>query len=96
LVAAIIAMAGALHLTTVAEGVETVAQANALRRLGVQRAQGYLYSCPLPADVVPAIFERLGGPSPTDPAGLPADHSATLRANSAGVDTASPAAPADL
>ena len=50
LVTAIVAMARQLGLTTVAEGVETDAQADTLRRLGAGHAQGYLFGRPLPAD----------------------------------------------
>jgi EAL domain-containing protein (putative c-di-GMP-specific phosphodiesterase class I) len=45
-------IARALNLRTVAEGVETAAQAAALLALGCQYAQGYLYSRPLPAGEV--------------------------------------------
>ena len=49
LVTTILAMAQALHLQVVAEGVETEAQQEHLRRLGCEFAQGYLISRPLPA-----------------------------------------------
>ncbi|GAA3253461.1 putative bifunctional diguanylate cyclase/phosphodiesterase [Dactylosporangium siamense] len=45
----ILQLAEGLSLHTVAEGVETAAQATALRSLGCQYAQGYLYSRPVPA-----------------------------------------------
>ncbi|MET7420603.1 bifunctional diguanylate cyclase/phosphodiesterase [Dactylosporangium sp. NPDC005555] len=45
----ILQLAEGLSLATVAEGVETTAQAAALRSLGCQYAQGYLYSRPVPA-----------------------------------------------
>ncbi len=44
---AVIQIARALHLTAVAEGVETAEQADLLRDLGYRRAQGYLFSRPL-------------------------------------------------
>jgi len=47
IVRAIIALAKSLHLTTVAEGVETVEQANLLRAQDVERFQGYYFSRPL-------------------------------------------------
>src|SRR5690606_22704699 len=43
LVEAIVALAGALGLPVVAEGVETIEQADILTRLGVPLAQGYLF-----------------------------------------------------
>ena len=60
LVAAIIAMARALGMSTVAEGVEELAQADRLHQLQADRAQGYLYSRPLEPDAVPAVLDRLG------------------------------------
>jgi EAL domain-containing protein (putative c-di-GMP-specific phosphodiesterase class I) len=47
-VAAMTALAAALDLTAVAEGVETEAQADALRALGCPLAQGYLFGAPGP------------------------------------------------
>jgi diguanylate cyclase len=48
--AAIITLAEQLHLSTVAEGVETEAQRLALVALGAQDAQGFLFSRPVSAD----------------------------------------------
>lgn len=45
-----VALAHGLHLKVVAEGVETQAQADLLRRLECDQAQGFLYSPPVPAD----------------------------------------------
>jgi diguanylate cyclase (GGDEF)-like protein len=59
LVAAIIAMARALGMSTVAEGVETTNQADRLRQLGADKAQGYLYSRPVAASEIPATLKRL-------------------------------------
>ena len=50
IVAAIIAMAKALKLRTVAEGVETRAQMHTLREHGCSLMQGFLFSRALPAD----------------------------------------------
>lgn len=67
---AIVAMAQAMSLHLVAEGVETEAQAHLLGRLGCHELQGFLYSRALPA----AQFERLPGlrhkPDPAADAGL--------------------------
>jgi diguanylate cyclase (GGDEF)-like protein len=60
LVAAIIAMASALELEPVAEGVETPEQARRLVDLGCTHAQGFLYGSAVPADDVPALLGTLG------------------------------------
>jgi diguanylate cyclase (GGDEF)-like protein/PAS domain S-box-containing protein len=52
LVRAILAMADALGLTAVAEGVETQAQGAILRKAGCTFAQGYLFGRPVPADEI--------------------------------------------
>ena len=49
IVATIIGMGQNLHLKTIAEGVETAAQAEALTSLGCDEAQGYCFGHPLPA-----------------------------------------------
>ena len=49
-VAAIVAMAHSLGLVVVAEGVENPGQVGLLRSLGCDRAQGYLFSYPAPAE----------------------------------------------
>ena len=50
LVQAVLAIADALHLSVVAEGVENAAQAEMLGRLGCNRAQGYHFHRPLTAE----------------------------------------------
>jgi diguanylate cyclase (GGDEF)-like protein/PAS domain S-box-containing protein len=50
LVAAVVGMGRALKLCVVAEGIETTEQADALRELGCDIGQGFLFSRPLPAD----------------------------------------------
>jgi diguanylate cyclase (GGDEF)-like protein len=52
IVRAVLRMADALGLTTVAEGVETVRQGEALAALGCFLCQGFLYARPAPVDVV--------------------------------------------
>ena len=52
LVTAIVAMAGALHLSVTAEGVETPQQLAALEALRVTRAQGFYFSRSLTADAI--------------------------------------------
>jgi diguanylate cyclase (GGDEF)-like protein len=54
----IVALARALQLHVVAEGVETERQAELLRGLGCDELQGYLYSRPLPADQLAAYAAR--------------------------------------
>jgi diguanylate cyclase (GGDEF)-like protein len=58
IVSAIISMAVQLGMATVAEGVETVTQADKLKRLGCDLAQGYLYAKPMPADQVVDHFTK--------------------------------------
>jgi diguanylate cyclase len=56
LVAAIVAMAEAIGAATVAEGVEHERQEQALRELGCDLAQGFLYARPVaPEDVIPTL-----------------------------------------
>ena len=64
LVAAIVAMAGALGVATVAEGVETPTQADRLRELGCDEGQGYLYARPVPAASIPEALARLNAAAP--------------------------------
>lgn len=52
LVAAIIAMAAALDLEVIAEGVETEDQLADLKKLNCERAQGYYFARPMPAAAI--------------------------------------------
>jgi diguanylate cyclase (GGDEF)-like protein len=56
--AAILAMAQSLQLLVVAEGVETVEQADFLRERGCDELQGYLFSRPVPAADFVRFLER--------------------------------------
>ena len=51
---AIMAICGSLGVSVIAEGVETQAQAEVLRDLGVELAQGYLFGRPMPFAQLPA------------------------------------------
>jgi EAL domain-containing protein (putative c-di-GMP-specific phosphodiesterase class I) len=62
LVSAIVAMASALGMKTVAEGVETPTQEARLIELGCHAAQGYFYARPVPDDAVAATLHRLTVP----------------------------------
>ncbi|GAA2521411.1 putative bifunctional diguanylate cyclase/phosphodiesterase [Winogradskya humida] len=53
---AVLRLARALHMVTVAEGIETAAQANELTLLGYDAGQGYHYSRPLPADAMESLL----------------------------------------
>jgi diguanylate cyclase (GGDEF)-like protein/PAS domain S-box-containing protein len=58
IVDAIIAMAKALKLTVVAEGVERQEDLDFLRDLGCDQIQGYIFSRPLPAEAMRDLLER--------------------------------------
>ncbi len=72
IVRAIVQMAHGLKLRTIAEGVETVEQADHLRMFHCDEVQGYLYARPMPADDFATFFrQRLAaaGESLTEPDG---------------------------
>jgi diguanylate cyclase (GGDEF)-like protein len=60
IVAAVLGMAKALDLDTVAEGIETELQRDRLRALGCHLAQGYLFDRPLSVGDASARLEREG------------------------------------
>ena len=66
LVEAIVALAGALGLPVVAEGVETIQQADILTRLGVPLAQGFLFCRPVPREEIDALVALLAPPVGSD------------------------------
>ena len=64
LVSTIVSLARAFNMKTVAEGVETAEQLQALRLIRCDQAQGYLLGRPTPAGDVPAAIARLSGAAP--------------------------------
>lgn len=58
LINAIITMAKALNISIVSEGVETVEQLQFLSKIGCNEYQGYLYSKPVPINVVDKLFVK--------------------------------------
>jgi EAL domain-containing protein (putative c-di-GMP-specific phosphodiesterase class I) len=82
LTTAMIALAGALGLEVIAEGIEHPEQLRRLREMGCQLGQGFWYARPMPASLVPrwiseheasrpaAIALDHGAPAPSPGAGL--------------------------
>jgi len=58
IVAAVISLAKAMDLTSIAEGVETPDQLTELRELGCDLAQGYLFASPQPAEVIEQLLTQ--------------------------------------
>lgn len=66
--AAVVTLARMFDMEVVAEGVETEEQEATLRELRCHQVQGYLYSRPVPADMVPELLgSELPLEKPTDP-----------------------------
>jgi diguanylate cyclase (GGDEF)-like protein/PAS domain S-box-containing protein len=61
IVSSIIALAHSLKLKVVAEGVETEAQAQLLRLLACDQAQGYLFCRPVPASAIAELLRKEAG-----------------------------------
>jgi EAL domain-containing protein (putative c-di-GMP-specific phosphodiesterase class I) len=59
----IVMLAHGLRLKVVAEGVETQAQADMLRDIGCELAQGYLYSKPVPAETIGQLLSNAANAS---------------------------------
>lgn len=57
----IVAVGEAVHLATVAEGIETTTQADQLRAAGCTYGQGYLYGRPMPAHEVRSWLDACDG-----------------------------------
>ena len=64
-----ITLAHSLKLKVVAEGVETIEQAQALQKLNCDQAQGFLYSKPVPPEELALMLTELPR-APLTPAGL--------------------------
>jgi diguanylate cyclase (GGDEF)-like protein len=75
IVKAVIHMAHALGLATVAEGVETPEQLSELRSLGCDKAQGYLFSRPQDPEIIGKLLATGGNLS----GGRPVPHERPLR-----------------
>jgi EAL domain-containing protein (putative c-di-GMP-specific phosphodiesterase class I) len=56
IITAVISLAQALRIKVIAEGVETEPQAQLLRLLRCDQAQGYLFSPPVPAEKVETLL----------------------------------------
>ena len=71
IVQAIVDLAAAMGMQTVAEGIETTGQADWLRALGCEQGQGYYFSKPLSADEAAALLLASPSRHNQDDAGLP-------------------------
>ena len=65
----IVMLAHGLHLKVVAEGVETQAQADFLKDIGCELAQGYLYSKAVPVETIEQLLSRAAVTGSLQPAG---------------------------
>ena len=64
LASSVIRIGKALHLTSLAEGVETIGQADWLTKAGCDEAQGYFFAPPMPPDqLLPLLTNGLSSPS---------------------------------
>ncbi|WP_198670445.1 bifunctional diguanylate cyclase/phosphodiesterase [Oceanicella sp. SM1341] len=64
IVRSIINLTRSLGLVSVAEGIETIGEADWLRAQGCDMGQGFLFSRPMPADQAHALFARPRPPQP--------------------------------
>ena len=60
LVSTIVSLGHSLNLRVIAEGVDAEEQARALRALGCDQMQGYLFSRPVPLEEIPALLRASG------------------------------------
>jgi len=63
IVQAVVNIARARHMTTTAEGVETIEQRDLLRALGCSEMQGYLFSAAKPAAQIRELLDAYCGPA---------------------------------
>lgn len=62
IIGVVVELAQKLHMTTVAEGIETPEQAQFLKKIGCDYLQGYLFSRPVPvAEFEKMMFRQMGG-----------------------------------
>lgn len=71
IIEAVVAMAKALDLRVVAEGVENIDQVNQLRAFGVEIMQGYLFNAPVAANGIDPAAWFVPDTTPTAPAPTP-------------------------
>ena len=69
IVSAIVNLGRTLGIKVVAEGIETIAQADALRAFGCEFAQGYFFGRPTPADQIADLIRNWRSAPPTTPTG---------------------------
>ena len=58
IIRAVVAMADSLEMSTTAEGVETEAELQMIRRLGCRKIQGFYFGRPMPAHEASALFRQ--------------------------------------
>ena len=91
-VRSITALAQALGLSTVAEGVETREQLDSLRALGCDEVQGYFYARPMPGADLPGWFRRFDATPPVAQRIVPSAPSRSAPGIAPGLGVARPSA----
>jgi diguanylate cyclase (GGDEF)-like protein len=80
IIAAIVALAGALDMETTAEGIESLDQLDLIRGLGVSHIQGYVYSKPIPeAELCEKLAQGAWSLKPMGPAKQRSDRRSLYR-----------------